>query len=780
MTWEIGFLFALLAVMVVLFLTEKLPVDLTAFAGLVVLVFAGYVHPEEAFEGFSSPAVITMLSVFFVSAALQYTGVAGAMGARIHRWVGSREVPLIIAIMLVAGVLSAFMNNIAAAAVLMPAIVSLGRQAKVPPSRLLMPLAFGSILGGTMTLIGTPPNLLTAAALSDRGLEPFGLFEFAPYGAALLVAGVLFMITIGRRLLPETSAGMADTERADLGEVYRLDERLMGLRVPEGSPMAGKTLEDARLSSILGIQVVAIDRENDERLAPEADEVLREGDRLIVEGKRSDLEERLEMQEAEVGELGAITMSNACTEVCAALVRLRQGSPLIGRTLRSLTFRKRFRVVVASVWREGEAITSTLGDLELRAADELLVIGDLQRIDALGARADLEVVAEGEAALRQLESGLFALKVPQGSHLVGLSVAETQLRERFDLNVVGVIRGGGEPELVDRPDAPIEAGDRLLLTGQPAQIARLLELGHVEVAQEVPRTSLESEDVGLIEVVVAPRSGAVGHTLKELGFRKKYGLRALALWRGDKPIRTGVPDRELRLGDGLLLHGPREKAALLDADPDYVVLSGAAPAGPHRPEKAPMSLGALAMMVVLVVGGFFPIQVAAFAAATVVVLTRALKMQEAYRAVEWRAVFLVAAILPVGAAMERTGAAELLAGTVADVAGGAGPYAVLAALMILSSMLSQGLDGAPTVVLLAPVVVSTAERLGLSPYPLMMGVGLAASAAFMTPFSHKANLLVMGAGGYRAMDYVRVGTPLTLIVFVILGLMIPLLMPFAS
>ena len=183
-------------------------------------------------------------------------------------------------------------------------------------------------------------------------------------------------------------------------------------------------------------------------------------------------------------------------------------------------------------------------------------------------------------------------------------------------------------------------------------------------------------------------------------------------------------------------------------------------------------------MVLLVITGLFPIHVAAFTAATLVVMTGALKMEEAYRAVEWRAVFLVAAILPVGVAMERTGAAELVATTVAGLAGGVGPHAVLVALMVLSSALSQGLDGAPTVVLLGPVVVSTAQRLGLSPYPLMMGVALAASAAFMTPFSHKANLLVMGAGGYRSMDYIKVGAPLTVAVLALLALMIPLMLPF--
>jgi di/tricarboxylate transporter len=183
-------------------------------------------------------------------------------------------------------------------------------------------------------------------------------------------------------------------------------------------------------------------------------------------------------------------------------------------------------------------------------------------------------------------------------------------------------------------------------------------------------------------------------------------------------------------------------------------------------------------MIGLVVSGQQPIHVAAFTAATLVILFGALTMQEAYRAIEWRAIFLVAAVLPVGLAMERTGAAQLMADSVAEIAGPFGPYAILAALVGLASLLSQGLDGAPAVVLLAPVVLQTAQNLDISPYPLMMGVSLAASAAFMTPFSHKANLLVMGAGGYRSSDYLKVGTPLTLLLFVLLVLLVPVFFPF--
>ena len=227
----------------------------------------------------------------------------------------------------------------------------------------------------------------------------------------------------------------------------------------------------------------------------------------------------------------------------------------------------------------------------------------------------------------------------------------------------------------------------------------------------------------------------------------------------------------------MLLQGPTAKIRRLGPDPDFLVLEPSVQEE-RRTSRAPFALLGLGVMVTLVVSGLFPIQVAAFTAAVFVVITGALTMEQAYRAIEWKAIFLVAAVLPVGIAMERSGAALLIANSVTEVAGALGPQIVLVLLLVMSSLLSQGLDGAPTVVLLAPVVFRVAEQLGISPYPLMMGVGLAASAAFMTPFSHKANLLVMGAGGYRVGDFVKVGSLLTVIVLAILALLIPVFFPF--
>ncbi len=243
MNLEIAFLLIIIIGMVVLFLTEKLPIDLTAFLGLVILVLTGYVAPNNAFSGFASSAVITMLAIFIVSGALMNAGVADIVAAWIHRFVGGRELPLMITIMITAGVLSAFMNNIAATAVLMPAVASLSRRAGLVPSKIFMPLSFGAILGGTTTLVGTPPNILAGSMLAERGLKPFELFDFTPLGALLLVLGVVYMVTIGRRLLPDTKLSEEDTGR-ELATLYRLEESLFTIRIPAGSPIEGISIAE--------------------------------------------------------------------------------------------------------------------------------------------------------------------------------------------------------------------------------------------------------------------------------------------------------------------------------------------------------------------------------------------------------------------------------------------------------------------------------------------------------------------------------------------------------
>ncbi len=776
MTLDIGILFTLLAVMVYLFLTEKLPVDLTAFLGLIVLIFAGYVTPSEAFEGFSSPAVITMLSVFIVGAAMLETGVADGLAAQIHRLVGNSELRLIATLMLVVGVLSAFMNNIAATAVLMPMVVSLGPRVGLPPSRLFMPLAFGAILGGTTTLVGTPPNILAGQMLADRGLEPFTLFDFTPLGIGLLLLGLVFMLTIGTRLLPAGGDRGPDQGRSeDLAQVYRLEERLFSLQLPDDTALDGKTLAETRLGNTLGAKVVSIQR-GTRHLQVQGDTVLHGGDVLIVDGEESKVRELLHLQQLEVRSVEIDDLPTIPRGVGGVRARAREHAGVIGKSLRQANFRGQFGVVVAAVRRNDALITDHLADLVLEVDDEILGLGVRASLEAFAEVDEFEVLDIGLRAVAELESRLYTIVVPEGSTMAGQSIADTRLGELVGLTVVGLTRGD-ETRLAITPAEVIQPGDQLLLTSDPQAIRTLVAMGGVELKQRGDDAGLEAADVMMVEATVAPRSSVEGKTFKELDFHGRYGLIALALWRGGEPIHDDLADVQLLFGDALLLRGPREKVEKLASDPDFVVLTKGTGAGIRR-RKAPFALAGLGLMVALVVSGFQPIHVAAFTAASLVILAGALTMQEAYRAIEWRAVFLVAAVLPVGFAMERTGAANFLAEQVSALAGPLGPHFVLGALIVLASLLSQGLDGAPTVVLLAPVVIQMADRLDLSPYPLMMGVSLAASAAFMTPFSHKCNLLVMGAGGYKSTDYLKVGTPLTLLVFAFLIWMVPIFFPF--
>ena len=775
MTFEIGFLFLILAVMVTLFLTEKIPVDLTAFLGLIVLIFSGFVKADEAFTGFASSAVITMLSIFIVSASLLHTGIADMVGTRIHAWVGSHEVRLIVTIMLVSGVLSAFMNNIAAAAVLMPTVASLARRAGLSPSRLLMPLSFGAILGGTTTLVGTPPNILVGALMEARGMKSFELFDFAPMGITLLVLGILFMATIGRKLLPRREMSPSPSATTDLADVYHLDERIFSIRIPSDSGLDGTTLEEARLGTALGVQVVAILRNGRKELAPRPTTVLHSGDILLVEGQLSDLQQILKVQGSEIKKARISQLPRPTRGFSAIRLQVGDDSTFRRKSLKQLDFRGQYDAIVMAIQRGSQLLRDSLGEEILATGDELVLIGAREALDQLGSHPGLIVLESGLTTLRQLQQHLFLIRVHPGSPLAGATLGASRIGELIGLTVGGIVREGETRPAVS-PDEVIRGGDNLLVAGESDRIASLLELGDIQFDSELDASELGS-DVALVEASLAPRCSLIGKTLGQVSFRQRYGLQVLAVWREGAPRRSRLASLKLTFGDALLLQGSPERMRMLAADPDFLVLSQTVQAV-RRMSKAPFAVGSLLLMVGLVTADIQPIHVAAFTAASLVVLSGALTMKEAYSSIEWRVIFLVAAILPVGIAMERTGAALWLADTVVSTAGPLGPHMVLGMLVVLSSLLSQGLDGAPTVVLLTPVVLRTADGLGLSPYPMMMGVALAASAAFMTPFSHKANLLVMGAGGYRSVDYLKVGTPLTIVFLVLLVFMVPLFFPF--
>ena len=260
MTFEIALVLGILVVSFVLFVTEWVRMDVVALMVLSALALTGLVTPEEAISGFSNPAVVTVWAMFILSEGLTRAGVSDIIGRNVMRVAGTGEARLIATIMITAGVLSGFMNNIGVAALMLPVTVDIARRTGIPPSRLLMPLAYGSLLGGLTTLVGTPPNLLISGALSDAGLEPFKLFDFTPLGVLVLLAGTAFVALIGRHLLPARDPMDRPRSQRDLRAEYGLQARIFAMRVAGGSVLVGKTIGESGLNSAAGLLIVAMTR----------------------------------------------------------------------------------------------------------------------------------------------------------------------------------------------------------------------------------------------------------------------------------------------------------------------------------------------------------------------------------------------------------------------------------------------------------------------------------------------------------------------------------------
>lgn len=588
MTFQIALTLTILAVAIVLFVSERLSSDTVSLLVMLILALTGLLTTKEALASFANPVVITIGSVFVISAALFQTGVATKLGLAIVRLAGDSEPRLIATLMIGAALLSSVMNNVAVTAVLIPAVIGIGLSTGRAPSRLLFPLSYAAIVGGTLTLIGTPPNLIVSHALTEGGLPPFGLLDITPVGVLGVLAATLFMVTFGRKLLPDRP--LEDKlQRARLPsqliDLYRLPERIFTLDVPPSSPLIGLTLVESSLGRDHGLTVLGIIRQAHCYMAPAATERLRAGDRLLT-----------------------------------------QGGPR---------------------------------RLQRAAADKGLVWGT--------ATAD-----------------------------------ETEL-------LVG--------------------------------------------------------DIGVAEVTLTPRSPLAGKTLRGLDFRERFGLTVLALWRGGEPVERHIGDEPLRQGDAFLVQGPWPKIRLLHDRPGLLVISEDKDI-PRRTRKAPWAVAILVGMVAAVAAKLLPLPVAALGAALLTVLTGCLQIEEARDAVEWRVVFLIAGMLALGEAMQKTGAAQWVALTILSPVANLGPLAATATLFLITTLLTLGISNHATAALIAPIAFSVAAGHGFDPRPLLLAVAVGTSAALLTPFAHPSTLLVMGPGGYKFRDYVRVGLPLSAVIFV--------------
>jgi di/tricarboxylate transporter len=768
----------ILAAAVVLLVTEWIPLEVTALLVLGSVALTGLVTTEQALSGFSSPAVITVWAVFILSGGLTRTGVASLIGRYVQRWAGETEARMIMIVMLSAGVMSAFMNNVAVAALMLPVVMDLAHHTRTPPSRLLMPLAFGSLLGGLTTMIGTPPNILVSSSLREAGLQHFRLFDFSPVGIIVMLTGIAFMVLAGRYLLPsrDVEKESAGAGRMNWKAQYDLQERMFLMRVPADSVFVGQTLAQSRLASVLGLYVIGILRENKAQLAPGPAVTLQAGDRLLVEGRLDRVNELSGWRQLTLVGSSPDAERLFSESITAVEARLSPTSLLVGRSLRDTEFRKNYGVSVISLRRAGEPPLRDVRDEPLQSGDTLLLHGMREQLEALEQEGDFDEFHFLDAAglSERLEDGLLTLQVPEDSVLRGRTLKEARLGEALGVDVLLIERQDGT-RLTPGAELTLSAGDLLVAKGKREDVRILQGLEQMEIRREADR--LETESIGMAEAVLSPRTTLAGKTLREIQFREKYELSVLAVWRGGRPYRTHLGDMPLQLGDALLLYGARERLQVLGREPDFIVLTETAQEMP-RIRKLKMSVGIMAVVLLPVIFGLVPIAIAAVVGAALMVLTRCLTMTEAYRSIEWRAVFLIAGMLPLGIALDQSGAAKLIAEAVVAFAGPFGPLAVMAGMVILTFLAACVIPPAAIVVLMAPIILSASAKLGVSPYTMMMGLAIAAASSFISPIAHPANLLVMGPGGYRFVDYVKVGLPLTLVILVVILLVVPLVWPF--
>ncbi len=589
------YLVAVVGIALILIVSNRISSDLVALLVLLALGLTRIVTPEEALAGFSRPAVITLMGLFVMTDALERTGVVQWMADRLARLGGKTEGRIVMVFMVAGSLLSLGLNNIAAGAVLLPAAVYVSRQTGVRPSKVLIPLSYGTLVGGMATLF-TTANIILSSTLQSQGQRPLTMLDFLPSGGAMVVTGTLYMLLVGRRLLPNCeSMARSAAPRVpgpDLHETYQLGDRLWEVRVGPRSTLVGQTL----------------------------------------------------------------------------------GTSLIG---------ERLGVTVLAIWHGGEAKINPAPDARIAGNDLLLVLGRQERVQELEAQ-----------------------------------------------------------------DTYIGRND-----------------GHLQ--------PLRKRAVQMTEVIIGPRSPVIGQNLKDLHFRAKYGLTAVAIWRGGRSYRTDVGIMPLEAGDALLMVGPAAGFNLLAAEPGYILL-GEPPAPPRNSRRAVMSVVIAATALGLSALGLVPTAEAMLVGAAALVLTGCLTMEDAYRAIEWRVIFLIAGMLPIGAALVDTGLATRIGEGFVTTFASLGPLALIAGLYLFTVLLTQVIGGQVTALVVGPIAVTTALQANVNPIAAAVTVAMACSVAFLTPISHPVNILMMSPGGYTPRDFLPVGAGMALVCFLTLLVVLPL------
>ena len=780
MTYEVTLTLGILLFAIILFVTELIRADLVALLILVLLVVSGLVSPEESIAGFANPAVVTIWAVFILSAGLARTGVAALLAEQVLKLGGKSENRLLAVIMSCTAVVSAFVVNVGVAAMFLPVVLDIARRTGRAASRLLLPMVYGTTVGGMIVLIGTSSNLVVVDFLREMDIKPPGLFDFAPVGLVILAVSILYMLLIGRRILPNRRSPSLDTisPEQDFRKEYRLRERMALVTIPEGNPLNGKTLGESRFGRALGLNVLSVIRENNVHHIPQPDLKLQTGDQLLILGKLDTIDE-LTGNPAVIIEDDLPDSSCLFSEKIDLIEHKVTTSSLFhGKTLVETDARKKLGLTLLALRRGDQIRRTNLGDIVFQTGDLLLFRGNKKLLDSFQLQEGFSVPGQCNPEEYRIGERLLYLRIPQGSPLAGIKLRELRLAKAYGIEVLKISRDGEEHDLPG-PETRLEENDLLLVEGNTTSIEVLS--GHqtlsIDRNPSLEMKDLETDALSVVEIMLSPHTTLSGKTLQQLNFREKFGLSVLAIWRGDRAYRTGLNDMPLEFGDALLCYGTREKFEMVARDNDFVVLNLDYREKPLL-EKAPLSGLIMAAVLAVVLLNWLPIYIAAIAGVLAMIISRCLTVEEAYRSIEWKAVFLIAAMLPLGLAMHRTGAAMLIADGVIGIVGRFGPTAILAGIMTLTMILNQFIPSAVNAVVMTPIAIATSLGLGLSPYPFVMAIAYAVAASFMTPVSHPINVLVMSPGGYHFSDYLKNGLPLALIVLVVSILLLPVVFPY--
>jgi di/tricarboxylate transporter len=626
MSTEILIVLVILVVAIALFIRERPRLDIVAMLVLISLLATGIITTPQALAGFSSTSVITVAALFVVGGAIFQTGLTTSLANQILRISGTGEARLLLVLMIAVAVLSAFMSSTAVIALMLPTVVNIARSTKINNSRLLIPLAFSTLLGSKTTLISTPPNMIASEVLEGGGYAPFQFFDFTPVGLIVLAAGILYMMTIGRKLLPDRPTEnpvQPGVTPGELFSLYRLPDNLFRLRIQETSPLVNQTLADSRLRKEFNVNIVEIIRRDNG--------------------------------------------NNGNTPIPIPL--------LPGQRQDYVTFHPE-------------------SDFVFRADDVLLV-------QANGDDA-------GKAA--------------------------------------------GYWKLAMMANEPVVEGD------------------------------LITNEVGIAEVLLRPRSKLVGKSLSEIRFGSNYHLTVLDIRRTGLKESPDLKSAPLKLGDVLLVQGEwRHIFALKNLRGDFIVMGEpeAIQSGAYtRKNKAPIALFILVAMIFVLALNITDIALGTLIAAMAMVLTGCLTMDEAYESINWKSIILIAGMMPMGTAMVEVGLVDMIANGLINTLGQFGPSVVLLGLLLTTTALGMVISNTATATLIAPLALVTAESMGIQPQAYLMGVAIASSMAFATPIASPVNMLVMGPGNYRFMDYTKIGVPLILVVTLVTLLVLPIFFPY--